>query len=85
MICDVFGLDNADAFVADYRSANYEEFKGMIKAINDYINGKGGEKVTLSGNAYTTAKDKTATTENMNGVFAIAGAEKWTYASRYTN
>lgn len=45
MICDVFGLDNADAFVADYRSANYEEFKGMIKAIDDYINGKGGEKV----------------------------------------
>lgn len=85
MICDVFGLDNADAFVADYRSANYEEFKGMIKAIDDYINGKGGEKVTLSGNAYTTAKDKTATTENMNGVFAIAGAEKWTYANHYTN
>ncbi len=49
MICDVFGLDNADAFVADYRSANYEEFTGMIKAIDDYINGKGGEKVTLSG------------------------------------
>lgn len=85
MICDVFGLDNADAFVADYRSANYEEFTGMIKAIDDYINGKGGEKVTLSGNAYTTAKDKTATTENMNGVFAIAGAEKWTYANHYTN
>ena len=57
----------------------------MIKAIGDYINGKGGEKVTLSGNAYTTAKDKTATTENMNGVFAIAGAEKWTYANHYTN
>ena len=85
MICDVFGLDSADAFVADYRSANYEEFTGMIKAIDDYINGKGGEKVTLSGNAYTTAKDKTATTENMNGVFAIAGAEKWTYANHYTN
>ena len=85
MICDVFGLDSADAFVADYRSANYEEFTGMIKAIGDYINGKGGEKVTLSGNAYTTAKDKTATTENMNGVFAIAGAEKWTYANHYTN
>ena len=39
----------------------------------------------LDSAAYTTAKDKTATTENMNGVFAIAGAEKWTYANHYTN
>ena len=85
MICDVFGLDSADDFISDYRSANYEEFTGMINAIDDYIEGKGGETVTLSGNEYVTANGKTDTTKDLNGVFAIAGAEKWAYANHYIN
>lgn len=85
MICDVFGLDSADTFIEDYRNADYGEFEGMVKAINDYIEGKGGETVTLNGNTYVTATEKTDATSQMNGVFAIAGAEKWTYANHYTN
>ena len=85
MICDVFGLDSADDFISDYRSANYDEFEKMIDAVDDYINDKGGETITLNGNEYVTATGKTDTTSQMNGVFAIAGAEKWTYANHYTN
>ncbi len=85
MICDVFGLESADDFIADYRSADYDEFEKMIDAIDDYINDNGGETITLNGNQYTTATQKTDTTSQLNGVFAIAGAEKWTYANHYTN
>lgn len=85
MICDIFGLENADAFLADYDLANYEEFKTLILAVNDYINGNGGETVTLNGNSYVTAASKTENTQNLNGVFAIAGAEKWTYGNHYIN
>lgn len=85
MICDVFGLDSADTFITDYQSATYEEFETLVTAIDDYINGTGNETITLSGNNYTTVAQKTSVTENLNGVFAIAGAEKWTYANHYVN
>ncbi len=85
MICDVFGLDAEDGFVADFRAAGYPEFEQMVTAVNDYIDGEGGKQITLNGNTYTTAAEKTALTENLNGVFAIAGAEKWTYGNHYVN
>ncbi len=85
MICDVFGLDTEEDFTADFRAAEYPEFEQMVIAVNDYIDGEGGKQITLNGNTYTTATEKTALTENLNGVFAIAGAEKWTYGNHYVN
>lgn len=85
MICDIFGLDSADTFINDYDAANYEEFQSLVTAVNAYINGEGGKTVTLNGNSYVTTSSKTANTEKLNGVFAIAGAEKWTYGNHYIN
>ncbi|MCD8021989.1 MAG: ABC transporter substrate-binding protein [Lachnospiraceae bacterium] len=85
MICDVFGLEAADDFIEDFRLADYEEFAALVVAIDDYINGNGGETISLNGNTYTTATEKTDATSALNGVFAIAGAEKWTYGNHYVN
>lgn len=85
MMADVFGLDDTAAFVEDYKAATYAEFEKFVVALDDYIHDKGGEAVTLNGKIYITAEDKTAVTENVNGVFSIAAAEKWTYANHYIN
>lgn len=85
VICDLFGLDSADSFIADYKAANYEEFQTLVIAVDKYIEGNGGETVKLNGNEYVTSNEKTELTENLNGVFAIAGAEKWTYGNHFIN
>ena len=85
MINDVFGLESAETFIDDYRNATYEEFVALIESIDKYIDGNGGVEISLNGNKYTTATEKTELTENMNGVISIAGAEKWTYGNHYIN
>jgi raffinose/stachyose/melibiose transport system substrate-binding protein len=85
ILADIFGLENATQFETDYKAATYEEFETMVVAVNNYINGTGGESITLKGNTYTTATEKTDATSELNGVFAIAGAEKWTYGNHYSN
>lgn len=85
MIKDILGLDNADGFIADYKVATYDEVAEMVKAMDEYIKGTGAINFTLNGNTYTTASEKTDLTKSLNGVFAIAGAEKWTYGNHYSN
>lgn len=85
MLEDILGVTDLDAFTADYKEADYEEFQQMIVALNDYINDGKSESFTLNGNSYETQSDKTDLTENLNGVFSIAGAEKWTYGNHFGN
>lgn len=85
MLEDILGVTDLNAFTADYKEADYEEFQQMIVALNDYINDGKSESFTLNGNSYETQSDKTDLTENLNGVFSIAGAEKWTYGNHFGN
>lgn len=85
MLKDVYGLTDTEQFVNDFKLADYSEFEKLITATDDYIKGKGQEEFTLNGTAYTTAGEKTDLTKNLNGVFSIAGAEKWTYGNHFTN
>ena len=85
LLQEILELDMIDGFKADYQSATYEEFQGMLEALDTYIkNGSGGTFV-LSGNTYTLRDGKTTLTEELTGVIAIAGAEKWTYGNHYGN
>ena len=61
-------MTDLNAFTADYKEADYEEFQQMIVALNDYINDGKSESFTLNGNSYETQSDKTDLTENLNGV-----------------
>ena len=85
MLEDILGTTDLDAFIADYKEADYEEFQQMVTALNDYINDGRSESFTLNGSSYKTQSDKTDLTENLNGVFSIAGAEKWTYGNHFGN
>lgn len=85
MLKEVLGEEDLQDFEKDYKAADYKEFQEMVKAIDAYIKGEAGRSFTLNGNIYRTAGEKTVLTEKLNGVFAVAGAEKWTYGNHFGN
>lgn len=85
MIMGILGLDDISAFQADYGEAGYEEFRDMVVALDAFIRGEPGRTFTLNGNRYAASGGKSGITENLNGVFSIAGAEKWTYGNHFGN
>ena len=85
LLQEILELDSIDEFKEDYKSADYREFQGMIEALDRYIKSGTGSAFELNGNTYTVRNDKTALTEDLTGVIAIAGAEKWTYGNHYGN
>ena len=85
MLQEILSLDGIEDFKNDYKAASYEEFQGMLEALDGYIKNDAGSSFSLNGNTYTVRSDKTPLTENLTGVIAIAGAEKWTYGNHFGN
>ena len=85
MLKEVMGAEDLEAFTEDYKAANYEEFQNMVIALDAFIKDGTAQTFTLNGTEYTTADKKTELTEKLNGVFAVAGAEKWTYGNHFGN
>ncbi len=85
MIMGILGLEEIGRFQADYQEAGYEEFQDMVRAMDAYIKGEPGGAFTLNGNPYTASGTVSGITEHLNGVFSIAGAEKWTYGNHFGN
>lgn len=85
MITDLFGLTDASQFIEDFKKANYDEFKNMVIAVNGYIKENKAVSVVLNGHTYQLASNKTELTSKLNGVFSVAGAEKWTYGDHFSN
>lgn len=74
-----------DGFISDYKAASYEEFQGMLEALDGHIKRGAGSAFALNGNTYAAREGRTPLTERLTGVLAIAGAEKWTYGNHYGN
>lgn len=85
MLEEILETEDMDGFKSDYKAASYEEFQGMLEALDQYIKNDEGGSFLLNGNTYTVRSDKTETTKNLTGVLAIAGAEKWTYGNHFGN
>lgn len=85
MIKDLFGLEDTDDFIADFKKASYSEFRGLAETVDAYIKDGSAGSITLNGNTYTLAPEKTELTAKLNGVISIAAAEKWTYGNHYSN
>lgn len=85
MLEEILETEDMDGFKSDYKAASYEEFQGMLEALDRYIKSDAGGSFLLNGNTYTVRSDKTEATENLTGVLAIAGAEKWTYGNHFGN
>ncbi|MDE7045831.1 MAG: extracellular solute-binding protein, partial [Acetatifactor sp.] len=85
LLQEILDLDSIEGFKSDYKAATYEEFQGMLEALDAYIKSGSGSTFLLNDNTYTVRDGKTSLTEELTGVLAIAGAEKWTYGNHYGN
>lgn len=84
MLTSLFGEENVDAWVDAYKTASYEEFVAMVDACDDFIKNGSADPVVLSGKSFDfQAKDDLS--GQLEGVFAVAGAEKWTYGDHLVN
>ena len=82
---DMFGLDDASQLVEDLKKCDFEEFRAFTDAADSFISGSAPITVTVNGDEYTTAAEKTDLTKSLTGVFVEAGAETWTYANHMIN
>ena len=85
MITDIFGEENTEAFLKDARTSTYEEFAALVAALTSYIKEEKPSEVTLSGNAYTMNPTRLNLAAKLEGVFSVAGSEKWTYGDHTIN
>lgn len=80
MLTDLFGEDGGQVLM-ELRTCSYDDFTVFCDAVTAYIDSPSAAAVTLNGNEYTFLPEKTGQAANLNGVFAVAGAENWTYGN----
>lgn len=85
MLEDLFGKENSLKVLADLRVCNYDEFAAFCDIVDKYISSPSPSNVKLNGNTYTLQSQKAGRANNLTGVFAFAGSEKWTYGDHSIN
>ncbi|MDR1388470.1 MAG: extracellular solute-binding protein [Treponema sp.] len=85
MLGALFGAENVDKLVAGITTASYDEWERLIRAIDAWIRSPRAARVTLSGASYAFLPAKEGPAANLTGVFAVMGAEKWTYGDHFIN
>lgn len=85
MIDALFGADNTEAVITALKAATYDEFAAFVTALSGYIADGTAGAVTLAGQSFDLAAEKTGKAATLEGVFATAGAEKWTYGDHFVN
>ncbi len=77
-------FDNpADTLVDDLKTSTYSEFEAFVLKVQDFASGVGGgSSVTLSGHTYKLANSAPS---QLDGVFSVMGAEKWSYGDHSVN
>jgi raffinose/stachyose/melibiose transport system substrate-binding protein len=82
VLADILDVTDKDAAFEMMRTATYDEFVDFVEAVTDAIGGT-DTTITIDGDSYTI-DDANIPTE-MNGVFAVMGAENWTYGNHVFN
>ena len=85
MLAAIFGEENADAVLEAYKSATYEEFEASVETMQAWIKEGTAGSVTLSGQSFDLAAEKSGKAATLEGVFSVAGSEKWTYGDHLVN
>ncbi|MDR2552782.1 MAG: extracellular solute-binding protein, partial [Treponema sp.] len=85
MIGALFGADSVDAVLGDIKTASYDEWAALVLALDGWIKSPSAAGVVLSGKDYSLVSAKSGPAANLTGVFAVMGAEKWTYGDHFVN
>ena len=71
MLSALFGEEKASALADDLRTCSFTEFEGFVAAVDTYISAPSAAKITINGNEYTFAPEKTGKAQNLTGVFSL--------------
>ncbi len=71
MLSDLFGEASSEAIVRDLARCSYTDFEGFVEAVATYISSPSAATVTLNGNEYTFANEKTGKAQSLTGVFSL--------------
>lgn len=82
VLANLLGLTDKDAALEVVRASTYAEFKALAEAVTAALAGTDGS-VTIGGTAYPILKANLPA--ELNGVFAVMGAETWTYGNHVFN
>lgn len=82
LLASVLGLTDKEAAFEVVRLADYSEFVALVEATTAALGGKDGS-VSIGGVSYDVKKANLPA--ELNGVFAVMGAEKWTYGNHVFN
>jgi raffinose/stachyose/melibiose transport system substrate-binding protein len=85
MLGDLFGADNVDSLIGDIKTASYDEWAALVRAIDGWIRSPSAARVILSGRTYSFIPAQSGLAVNLTGVFAVMGSEKWTYGDHLIN
>ncbi|MDR1307163.1 MAG: extracellular solute-binding protein [Treponema sp.] len=85
MLSDIFGAGVVDSLIADIKSATYDEWAALVTALDGWIASPSAARISLSGRFYAFPPARAGLAANLTGVFAVMGAEKWTYGDHFIN
>lgn len=82
VLADVLDMTDKDAAFELMRTASYDEFVDFVEAVTAALGGT-DTTISIDGDNYTIAAANMPSA--MNGVFAVMGAENWTYGNHVFN
>ncbi len=85
MLSDIFGPGDKDKVLEAIKEASYDEWEKLVQALDTYIKTPTAMIVTLNGQKFTFEPTKTGLAQNLTGVFAVMGSQKWTYGDHFVN
>lgn len=75
MLSSLFGGDKYRSVLNDLKECTYDEFEGLVAALELFINGGGVYEINLNAHKYTLLPEKSGLSENLNGVFSFAAGD----------
>ena len=85
MLTALFGDNQVDAFIEAFKTATYDEFEQMVLILQSYIKEGTVGTISLSGQQFELNAEKSGKAATLEGVFSVAGSEKWTYGDHFIN
>lgn len=82
VLADTLDMTDAEAAFELMRTATYAEFEAYVEAVTAAVAGT-DTTISIDGTSYTIAAANMPT--ELNGVFSVMGAEKWTFGNHVFN
>lgn len=71
MLSALFGAENSEKLADALRTCSFTEFEGFVAAIDSWIAAPSEAEISVGGNKFTFAKEKTGKAVNLTGVFSL--------------